>query len=158
ARENAQSVSRGKARGEMPLPSLGRIDPPVAASSNDHGLAATVLGPEPDEPPPEDVPEAWLRPAEDPPMRNAAQPTGKSPEQIELERKLSGPAYSRKSDSLTNSGMASAASPSADASQAWSPENGPPASAGGASAAGLDSLLKPSATPAALARVLPTQR
>jgi type IV secretion system protein VirB10 len=155
ARETAQSASRGKARGEMPLPPLGRIDPPTVVSS-DQGLAA-VLGPEPEEPPPEDIPEAWLRPAEDPPVGYAAQPRGKSPEQIALERKLSGPAYSRHGDS-SSSATPSASSPSAGASVAWSPETGAPMSAGSTPGAALDGLLKPSTTPAALARVLPTQR
>ena len=157
ARESAQSASRGKARGEMPLPPLGRIDPPTAASSNNQGLAA-VLGPEPEEPPPEDIPEAWLRPAEDPPGGYAAQPAAKSPEQIALERKLSGPAYSRHSESSMNSAMRTTNSPSAGASPAWSPDGEAPISAGNRSGAALDTLLKPSTTPAALARVLPTQR
>ena len=157
ARESAQSASRGKARGEMPLPPLGRIDPPTAASSNNQGLAA-VLGPEPEEPPPEDVPEAWLRPAEDPPVGYAAQPAAKSPEQIALERKLSGPAYSRHSESSMNSAMRTSNSPNAGASPAWSPDGEPAMSAGNRSGAALDTLLKPSTTPAALARVLPTQR
>ena len=157
ARESAQSASRGKARGEMPLPPLGRIDPPIAASSNNQGLAA-VLGPEPEEPPPEGIPEAWLRPAEDPPGGYAAQPSAKSPEQIALERKLSGPAYSRHSESSMNSAMRTTNSPSAGASPAWSPDGEAPMSAGNRSGAALDTLLKPSTTPAALARVLPTQR
>ena len=157
ARESAQSASRGKARGEMPLPPLGRIDPPTAASSNNQGLAA-ILGPEPEEPPPEDIPEAWLRPAEDPPGGYAAKPAAKSPEQIALERKLSGPAYSRHSESSMNSAMRTTNSPSAGASPAWSPDGEAPMSAGNRSGAALDTLLKPSTTPAALARVLPTQR
>jgi len=158
ARENAQSASRGKARGEMPLPPLGRIDPPAVVGAEDPGLAASVLGPEPEEPPAEDIPEAWLRPAEDPPARYSAQPAGKSPEQIELERKLSGAAYSRLTDSTGNSGMASTSSPSVGAAQSWTPESGAPTQPGSASSAALDSLLKPTATSAALARVLPTQR
>ncbi len=158
ARENAQSASRGKARGEMPLPPLGRIDPPSVVRAENPGLTATVLGPEPEEPPPEDIPEAWLRPAGDPPARYSSQPPGKSPEQIELERKLSGAAYSRLTDSSARSGTASTSSPSLGASQPWTPESGAPTSPGSASGAALDSLLKPTATPAALARVLPTQR
>lgn len=158
ARENAQSASRGKARGEMPLPPLGRIDPPPVVRAENPGLAATVLGPEPEEPPPEDIPEAWLRPAEDPPTRYSSQPPGKSPEQIELERKLSGAAYSRLTDSSGKSGMASTSSPSLGTSQPWTPESGAPTPPGNTSGAALDSLLKPTATPAALARVLPTQR
>ena len=158
ARENAQSASRGKARGEMPLPPLGRIDPPPVVRAENPGLAATVLGPEPEEPPPEEIPEAWLRPAEDPPARYSSQPPGKSPEQIELERKLSGAAYSRLTDSSAKSGMASTGSPSLGTAQPWTPESGAPTPPGNTSGAALDSLLKPTATPAALARVLPTQR
>jgi type IV secretion system protein VirB10 len=158
ARENAQSASRGKARGEMPLPPLGRIDPPAVVGAEDPGLAASVLGPEPEEPPPEDIPEAWLRPAEDSPARYPAQPAGKSPEQIELERKLSGAAYSRLTDSTANTGMTSTSSPSVGAAQSWTPDNAASTQPGSASGAALDSLLKPTATPAALARVLATQR
>ena len=158
ARENAQTASRGKARGEMPLPPLGRIDPPVAVNSGNQGLAAAVLGPEPEEPPPEDIPEAWLRPAEGPPVEYPAQPGTKSPEQIALERKLSGPAYSRRGESSTSSSMSPASSPSTHASPAWSPEGGAPSPASNTSGAVLEGLLKPSTTPAALARVLPTQR
>lgn len=156
ARESAQSASRGKARGEMPLPPLGRIDPPAVVNSDNQGLAS-VLGPEPEEPPPEDIPEAWLRPAEGPPVEYSAQPGAKSPEQIALERKLSGPAYSRRADN-SKSSEPPARSPSASASAAWSPDSGSPMSAGNTSGAALDALLKPSTTTAALARVLPTQR
>ena len=39
----AQAASRNQAAGEMPLPSLGRIDPPAPA-------VATVLGPAPELP------------------------------------------------------------------------------------------------------------
>jgi type IV secretion system protein VirB10 len=158
ARESAQSASRGKARGEMPLPPLGRIDPPAVVNSANQELVAAVLGPEPEEPPPEEIPEAWLRPAEDPPVSYAAQPGAKSPEQIALERKLSGPAFSRHSDSSTSSAAPQPNSPGAGASAAWSPDNGATMSAGNSSRAALDSLLKPNTTPAALARVLPTQR
>ena len=158
ARESAQSASRGKARGEMPLPPLGKIELPTQRYAGNTALAAAVLGPEPEEPPPEDIPEAWLRPAEDPPVAYAGQPAAKSPEQIELERKLSGPAYSRQVDSSMRSAMPPTSSPSVGASQPWSPESGAPMSAGTTSGGALEGLLKPSTTPAALARVLPTQR
>ena len=157
-RESAQSASRGKARGEMPLPPLGRIDPPAAVNSGSQGLASAVLGPEPEEPPPEDIPEAWLRPAEGPPVGYAAQPAVKSPEQIALERKLSGPAYSRHIDSSSNSAMPPTSLPSGGAAPGWSPESGAPLSAGTKSGGELEGLLKPSTTQAAFARVLPTQR
>jgi type IV secretion system protein VirB10 len=158
ARESAQSASQGKARGEMPLPPLGRIEPPTVVSAGDRELAAAVLGPEPEEPPPEDIPEAWLRPAEGPLVGYAAQSTTKSPEQIELERKLAGPAYSQQAESWARAAMPTANSPSVGASPAWSPEGGSPMSAGNSSGGAIEGLLKPSATPAAIARVLPTQR
>src|SRR3954465_13801287 len=72
ARESAQSASRGRARGEMPLPPLGKIEPPTQRYAGNQALAAAVLGPEPEEPPPEGIPEAWLRPAEGPPVGYAA--------------------------------------------------------------------------------------
>jgi type IV secretion system protein VirB10 len=158
ARANAQSASQGKARGEMPLPPLGRIDPPTGMNAAGQGLAAAVLGPEPEEPPPEDIPEAWLRPAEDPPAVYSAHPATKSPEQIELERKLSGPAFSRERENAPNGAMTSSGSPDANASPAWAPEGGAPMPAANASGAGIENLLRPSTTPAAAARVLPTQR
>ncbi len=158
SRENARLASRGKARGDMPLPPLGRIDPPTPVYAAGNGLAATVLGPEPEEPAPEDIPEAWLRPAEDPPARYATNSTQKSPEQIELERKLSGPAYSRSEESAMNPGGPVSGQARAADSPAWSPESGAPMPGSNASSGGLGNLLKPSTTPAALARVLPTQR
>jgi type IV secretion system protein VirB10 len=157
ARESAQSASRGKARGDMPLPPLGRIDPPVMPSRSD-GLTAAVLGPEPEEPPPEDIPEAWLRPAEDPPVGYAAHSGAKTPEQIALERKLSGPAYSQAPESSANSGVHHASASESAPSPGWSPQSGPAMPASNTSGPSLDSLLKPSTTPAANARVLPTQR
>ncbi len=158
ARANAQSASQGQARGEMPLPPLGRIDPPTGMNAAGQGLAAAVFGPEPEEPPPEDIPEAWLRPAEDPPAAYPAHSATKSPEQIELERKLSGPAFSRARENATNGAMPSSGSPGAAASPAWAPEVGAPVPAANASGAGIENLLRPSTTPAAAARVLPTQR
>ncbi|MGC2160931.1 MAG: hypothetical protein WA634_03385, partial [Silvibacterium sp.] len=52
ARENAQTSARSKAQGEMPLPSLGQIDPPapasVAGSAPSPSVVGSVLGPPPE--------------------------------------------------------------------------------------------------------------
>lgn len=154
-RESAQSASRNRARGDMPLPSLGRIDPPIPPARNSD-LAAAVLGPEPEEPPPENIPAAWLRPAEEPGPAYPMHPAGKSPEEIALERRLSGPAYSQQAESTAHSAMASENLSDAPSHAPFSPDGSasPPGhSAGGA----IEGLLKPTVAPAAQARVLPAQ-
>jgi type IV secretion system protein VirB10 len=148
ARQAAQSNSRGKAQGDMPLPSLGPIEPPQQGSS----IFEDALGPAPDEPP-EEIPEAWLRPAEDqPPVYGQAQPPVRTPEELALERKLSGTAFSRAIDSsalTTVQAREESPVPQVDADL----ESG-----GEAGGSELSSLLKPGVTPAVQARVLPTQR
>lgn len=150
ARQSAQAASKGKAQGDAALPSLGRIEPPKPSQSS---ALEDALGPAPEEPP-EDIPEAWLRPAEDAPAVRApttpAVPV-KSPEELAQERRLSGPAFTRSSESVR-----------ATATTAVLPE---PESDGGNDLPGSDaggqelsSLLKPSVTAAVRARVLPSQR
>jgi type IV secretion system protein VirB10 len=148
ARASAQSSSQGKAQGDMPLPSLGPIEPPKLDSS----LLADALGPAPDEPP-EDIPAAWLQPAEDPPPVYApAQPPVKTPEELAMERRLSGAAFSRAADS---SALAVPAMPVRE-EFADLPADGEAAGESGSSE--LSALLNPGVTPAVRARVLPTQR
>jgi type IV secretion system protein VirB10 len=133
ARTAAQSSAQDKAKGEMALPPLGRVDPPPPGLRN-------LLGPPPDEPPAE-ILEAWRRPAKAPPVGHlpAAGPAGKSPAQLRLERRLAGPAFAG-----PGRGGAAAA--------------GAPAGVGPASGGDLAALLQPTVTEAASARVLPTQQ
>ena len=87
ARAAAQSSAQDKAKGEMALPPLGRVDPPPP------GLEA-LLGPPPEEPP-ADILEAWRRPAQAPTanLGPAAGPAGKTSAELRLERRLAGPAF-----------------------------------------------------------------
>jgi type IV secretion system protein VirB10 len=154
ARQSALSNSRGKAQGDMPLPSLGPIESPRLANASD-SIMARALGPAPGAPPPEGIPQAWISPAEDPiTLRGPAQPPVKSPEELALERKLSGSAFSRSADSsssLSASVIPVGTSPSGQ-------QSAPDAESGEANGPELSKLLTPRVTPAVQARVLPTQR
>jgi type IV secretion system protein VirB10 len=152
ARHSAQTASRNQAAGDMPLPALGRIDPPPPA-------VQAILGPAPAEPPPAAEAVALVSGHDPSPPAGNPQPAPKSAAQLALERRLSGPAFSRNTDSGQElRGDASAGDTPRLASDAGtSVSSGIDRSAIGART-GLQELLKPSATPAARASVLPTQR
>jgi type IV secretion system protein VirB10 len=159
ARQSAQAASRGKAQGEMPLPSLGPIDPPASASRAP-SLIASVLGSAP-EVPPEAVSNSWPRPAGGaaPPYATSAPPT-KSPEELALERKLSGPAFERRAESVASPGPAEQVSADESPRHAALPPGAGNATTAGSKSVGggLQDWLTPSVTPAVHATVLPTQR
>jgi type IV secretion system protein VirB10 len=164
AQELAEAATKRRAQGESMLPSLGVIQPP------------RVSPPAPPQPIPQDsaldgvlgVPPPLPISAPEIPMPNAnpyAQggPAPKTPDELELERRLGGPVLAASTDrSSTASTMEGEANPGAGGVDG----SGPPASGTGADSkeirgAGGDtlaSLLKPTATPAVSARVLPTQR
>lgn len=130
ARQSAQASSLNRAQGDMPLPSLGRIDPPSQS-------ADSVSSPS--------VPNAaTLReiPLEVSPItpKGGAQP--KTAEQVTLERQLSGVVYSAQS-TLPNVGAGvTTIAPTAT-----------PAEPGD-----LAALLRPSVSTSVRAQILPTQR
>lgn len=135
ARQGGQSASVQRVQAEMPLPSLGRIDPPSPPATGRPSL------------PPQDSPDPVLPLREIPlapsqtsrAVETAAAP--KTPAQLTLERQLSGTVFSQQSTP--------AASPSGVVSTVKS----------GASEPGeLSTLLRPSVTPTVQAQVLPTQR
>jgi type IV secretion system protein VirB10 len=138
ARTAAESSAKSKAEGEINLRPLGRVDPPA--------LVQNVLGDAPEEPPPEDIPEAWLRPAEDPLVTGspAYAPPAQEPRDLQLERQLSGRAF------VTSADRAAGAVDTDAAGSAGNEGTGP--------AGDLDALLRPSVTPAVQAQVLPTRR
>jgi type IV secretion system protein VirB10 len=138
ARTAAESSAKSKAEGEINLRPLGRVDPP--------SVVQNVLGEAPEEPPPEDIPEAWLRPAEDPPAaRSPAYATSaQEPRDLRLERQLSGRAFETSAD--RSGGVADAEPVGSTADEGTGP------------AGDLDALLRPSITPAVQAQVLPTRR
>jgi type IV secretion system protein VirB10 len=136
----AQTASRNQAAGEMPLPSLGHIDPPPSTVTQ-------LLGPPP-EPPPVSV-EPTAASAAAAPLPNGS-PSVKPPWMLALERRLGG---------------AVSAGPQIDKNASSSPVGAsevrtvaPDESGASAGDSALTSLLKPSSTPAARARVLPAQR
>jgi type IV secretion system protein VirB10 len=138
----AQSASRNQAAGEMPLPSLGKIDPP-------RPVLAQALGPPPTPPPAStaqfsaSVPGAAASPGA------AAQPPEKPAWQVEMERRLAGPVS--EGPQVEKSGSSSATT---SAESTSSPAGGAPSAGDSALAA----LLRPSLTPATRARVLPAER
>ena len=138
ARTAAESSAKSKAEGEINLRPLGRVDPPA--------LVQNVLGDAPEEPPPEDIPEAWLRPAEDPLVAGSPvyAPPAQEPRDLQLERQLSGRAF------VTSADRAAGAVDTEAAGSAGNEGTGP--------AGDLDALLRPSVTPAVQAQVLPTRR
>ena len=141
AKRVAQTASRNQAAGEMPLPSLGKIDPPASA--------VAVLGPAPELPrtaSPFDAP----GPAGVPPTAGSTQPAPKPAWMIAMERRLSGPV----SEGPQVKADTSTAPPAGEEGRA--PGVGAEESASGDSA--LATLLKPTSTPATRARVLPAQR
>lgn len=140
-REAAQASAAEKARGEVVIRPLGRLDPPAPAP----GALDTLLGGPPPEP---FVGAGW---GEEPmPMQDYGPSAGyantRSPEELRLERLLGGAVYAR-------AGAAAGGSPA-------TPDEG--SAFYGDSRSGDDGeladLLRPSTTPAVAARVLPTQR
>ena len=141
ARQSAQAVSAKSAQGDMPLPSLGRIDPPAverpvpppAASPSSDETAQSPLTPAPIR----DIP---LQPAPTANLYGVA--PAKTPAQLALERQLSGAVFSSQS--------------SLPAAQAGS--SSPGIAVAPAEPGDLGTLLRPSVTTAVRAQVLPTQR
>jgi type IV secretion system protein VirB10 len=148
AQRTAQSASRTQASGDAPLPALGPISVPQVAVEK-------ILGPAPEEPPLSETP-SIANAAVASPVLTPSPPPVKSAAQLALERRLNGPAFTRRSDS-DSTPVAAAASSNAT----------PLAPTGGGSGerelsstgnGGLQDLLRPSLTPAVRAQVLPTQR
>jgi type IV secretion system protein VirB10 len=133
AQQTAQMLSTKRAQGDLPLPSLGRIDAPAPAATS----AAPALAPAP------------IQLAEIPPQPSVSNgasygsPPPKSAAELAVDRQLSGAVFSPQSSG--NSGV---------------PPIPPSALAPGEVPASgdLNSLLRPSVTTAVRAQVLPTQR
>jgi len=166
AQHAAAEAQKVRASADSPLPPPGKFDPPVlvpakapiAAVANAKPASTGLLGPPPD------LPAGLLRGASPspsfPPAGRAgtgadpASPGAKSPGEIALERKLSGPAFA-KSDSNGAPPPAALAVAQENEGSA-TPPAAPRAVATGAEP--LGGLLVPTVTPAVAASVLPTQR
>lgn len=147
----AQTASRNQAAGDAPLPSLGPITLPEVAVEK-------ILGPAPEEPPISHEPSVTLAGAASP-VVGTSQPMPKSPAEIALERRLTGPAFSRRNDSDAASATPTTASASAS-STVLGPTGGVlgEREVAGTGNGSLQEALRPSLTPAVRAQVLPTQR
>jgi type IV secretion system protein VirB10 len=132
ARETAQSASTKKASGDMPLPSIGRIEPPAPIADEKlqaPALAATPLQEIPLEPAPVSI-------------GAPAGPPVKSEAQLTLERQLSGSVFAQQS-----------------ATRAVPPELLSTTAAPGEHEVGeLPTLLRTTTTSAVRAQLLPTMR
>jgi type IV secretion system protein VirB10 len=131
ARESAKaSTSKRAQSGDMPLPSLGRIDPPVEKPPQDPVPQTSALLAAP-------LREIPLEPA--PVVGAYGAPPAKTPAQLTLERQLSGVVFSQSALPTTAAAGTMPPSPVQEPGE-------------------LSALLRPSVTTAVRAQVLPTQR
>jgi type IV secretion system protein VirB10 len=149
ARQAAQASTANRAAGEMPLPPLGPIELPAAPLPVQQAHPVT-------EPPvavSADLPLTETRPA----SVGAAQPgtAAKTPRELELARRLSGAVFAHESaaDAAESSGP-----PQAVADAGATGRTGGAPVANDARGDSLTGLLRPTATEAVQARLLPTQR
>ncbi len=144
------------AQGDMPLPSLGRVEPPPPPTALD---APPLPLPDPASPPPalnattlQEIPLQASQPA-----LNYGSPPPKTEEQLALERQLSGVVYAAQSGTPMSAGMNSPAPVGMGSPAAGM--NAPTPSAGGTQDSGeLGAWLRSTVAPAVHAQVLPTQR
>ena len=157
----AQLAAKNRAQGEMALPSLGRIDPPVvrAAASDPPATATgpstleTLLGPAPALPSASPV---ALAPMGVPGGVDPNRP--KSGGELAFERRLAGPAFAHASKDESTPPPGASGFPAIDPTAV-----DPVRPSGGATAAAdapqmLNALLRPTVTPAVTASLLPTRR
>jgi len=140
AEEAAKSAAQARAKGEMPLPPLGRIDPPRTVPADP---LAKVLGPPPELPDPAAA-EVWRQTDAILQTQHVnAGPAPKSPADLAFQRRLAGVVFARSND-------AARIPPSAAATSA--PSGASPAATGE-----LAELLQPTTTRAVTANILPTR-
>ena len=133
-KQSARSASVQRAQGDMPLPGLGRIDPPPRSIEPPPALLPTPLLEIPLAPSPPQATQSLT------PTGAGVSPPPKSASQLLLDRQLSGAVFVPRA-----AAMASIDAPS--------PVNGTATDAGE-----LTALLRPSVTATVRAQVLPTQR
>lgn len=140
AAKSVQSAAASRAQGDTALPSLGRIDAPLAAPLYERDLPADGEG-DHAAPAAAAIPLAEIPLTASPSGGAVGAPATPTPEQVMQQRQLSGSVFSGKA-------------PTAGATSAAS--DGP--SMGAAPAGDLSTLLHPSVTAAARAELLPAQR
>jgi type IV secretion system protein VirB10 len=142
ARRSAQALAATRTQGDMPLPSLGRIDPPPLTAALDRTAQDQPIQPS-------TVLATPLReiPLQVSPASTAyGAPPAKTPAQLTLERQLSGVVFSPQSSVAAIGSL-------------MPPSSSPPLTVAGPPEPGeLSALLRPSVTTAVRAQVLPTMR
>jgi type IV secretion system protein VirB10 len=142
AQQSARTLSTSRAQGDMPLPSLGRIDPPPPPGPAFDASRFSPLDPSPAAPlNPTTLREIPLDPS---PQAAPNGASAKTAEELTLERQLSGVVYSAQN-----------VLPSVPAGTGGAP---PPTSSGSPESGDLAALLRPSVSAPVRAQVLPTQR
>jgi type IV secretion system protein VirB10 len=157
AQHAAQTAAKNRAQGEMALPPLGPIESPLVpkaplpSAPPDPTALERALGPAPA------LPAAVATPMGLPPQSATDGLAPKSPGELAFERRLAGPAFARLSKE--ESGSMSATSPSLDvAAFAGARASQGSGSEAGETGSSLNTLLRPTVTPAVAASLLPTRR
>jgi type IV secretion system protein VirB10 len=154
----AEAATKRRAQGETTLPSLGPIQPPRTERAVSEPISDPLLEP----PPPIPVSAPEIPMANTNPYLQGPYPPGtaqKTPEQLDLDRRLEGPVLAASPNdrsSPSSSATDGEAAGLAEAPPGVSSSDGISKNAPGGET--LSNLLKPTATPAVRARVLPTQR
>jgi type IV secretion system protein VirB10 len=161
AKESAQAASTKRAQGDLPLPRLGRIDPPTAS-----GVFEPTVPPLDalqDRPPPAASPLSEILVEQSATVPATGVPPPKTAAQLALEREMSGAVFSPRGampaagivagDTAFGGGAAAGGFAVGDAGYGGG-ANGAPGAGGGELAA----LLRPTVTAAVRAQVLPAQR
>ena len=151
AREQAAAALKRRAQGDVALPPLGPL--PAREVKPDDSLIGNVLG----DPPPLNAPEIPVAQRSSSPYANL---TAKTPGELAWERKMAGPVLIPMNGSRSGSESARYSTTLATPTFAGGPAMEMPAMNGGAgvgSGPELGDLLRPTATPAVRAQVLPTQ-
>jgi type IV secretion system protein VirB10 len=155
AQDEARASTQSKAQGDMPLPALGRVDPPeFVRTAADSGVAVRLLGGRPTLPQDGAVrTTAYVQAA--PPT----EPMGGSTVRP-ADRRLDGPVFSSPETNPGRSGTVPGGIPTVAGGMADVGGYGQSdAGAGpGPSSGSVAALLRPTVTPAVRARVLPTQQ
>ena len=135
----ALSAVKEKAKGDINLRPLGRVDPPVNASPPSAYTLQEILGAPPDAPPnTSPLGSGGATYATATPAAVAA----KTPRELLMERQLAGPAFAASDSRVTG----------------LTEDGGPHGAAENAAGGDLDKLLRPRITPAVNAQMLPTRR
>lgn len=157
AQQLAAAAAKRRAQGDSALPSLGVITPPANSRPEPDSALERLIGAPP--------PQPTVPPANGFAQTGPQGPPQKTPAELALERRLAGPVLSASSNDRANAaplaatvGYSSMGTEAAGAAQLMpsGTESGPAPEA--SESPTLASLLKPTATPAVRARVLPTQR